>query len=383
MHSAILGNAAGLSSSAARVVARLRLQGTAAMAIPATGAISLLDSSTLRRVNLDYVETVETDVLRLHGSYLADIASAGIDPGPAGAMLPVPDGHIDFEDVAAFVRAWNGDGAGFDPLVDLGPFTGETPAAFAAVPDGRRNAQDLLALSSMYSWEAAQSAASGMHLATTHDDGAVTLTARHISQGWEVAVRALTPGFYCAHLEMAFPQGATLPTIAPGEALGTVALLLTAARGQTLDLCAGRLQCDATKGGVLARFTWPGDELPPLTLAYDLRGGAGQTLAKGQTALSGALPPLSFALAAPYPNPFNGAATIRFTLAEAGRARLRLFNLLGQDLGLICDQPFVAGTHAIRWQAQDSGGRALPSGLYLLRLEASGHSATCKAILMR
>ncbi len=388
IHSAILGDAAGVSSAAPRVVARLILQADAAMEIPASGAISLFDSSTLRRVNLSFVSAEIGDSLQLRGSYLADIASAGVDPGVPPAMMPVPDGHIDFEDVAVFVRAWTGDGNTFDPLADLGPLSGEAPTEYCALPDGRLDAQDLLALSTMYSWEAARAPQLLLPPAVTEQktrntDAPVAVVVRQNGEGWTLEIR--TRGIHdlsSARLLLDLPAAEALSAEA-GPAWGSSALFLQTSRGGKLEICAGRLRRASSSSGVLARIEWRNAEPPDIALAYDLRGSDGKIIAQGSTGITVATQPLEFSLSAPYPNPFNSATTFTFTLAEAGHARLRLFNLLGQDLGVILDQKFAAGTHEFRWQAQDIGGRSLPTGLYLVRLETAGHGATRKVILLR
>ena len=80
-----------------------------------------------------------------------------------------------------------------------------------------------------------------------------------------------------------------------------------------------------------------------------------------------------------YPNPFNPAATIRFTLPEAQRVTLSIHALNGQLAETLFSGPRSAGSHAVRW---DASGRA--SGVYLCRLEAEGGvSRVRKMVLVR
>ncbi len=66
-----------------------------------------------------------------------------------------------------------------------------------------------------------------------------------------------------------------------------------------------------------------------------------------------------------YPNPFNPATTIEFTLPKESFVTLKIYNLLGQEVATLVDEPKPMGENQVQWQAGD-----LPSGVYLYRLEA-------------
>ena len=80
-----------------------------------------------------------------------------------------------------------------------------------------------------------------------------------------------------------------------------------------------------------------------------------------------------------FPNPFNPAATIRFTLSAPLRITLSIHALNGQLVETLFSGPGSAGSHSVRW---DASGRA--SGVYLCRLEAEGGvSRVRKMVLVR
>ena len=79
-----------------------------------------------------------------------------------------------------------------------------------------------------------------------------------------------------------------------------------------------------------------------------------------------------------YPNPFNPATTIRFTLEHPGFARLRIYNLLGQEVTTLIASELSAGPHTVRWEVRD-----VPSGVYFFRLEVGHFVETKKLILLR
>jgi len=93
--------------------------------------------------------------------------------------------------------------------------------------------------------------------------------------------------------------------------------------------------------------------------------------------------PYSYALDQNYPNPFNPQTAIRYSLAQAGPARLAIYNVLGQEVVTLVDRHQAAGAHEIVWNGADSGGRAVTSGLYFYRLQAGEFSETRKMVLLR
>lgn len=71
-------------------------------------------------------------------------------------------------------------------------------------------------------------------------------------------------------------------------------------------------------------------------------------------------------LAQNFPNPFNPATRIRFTLAQPGRASLKIFDVLGREVATLVDEMKSAGEHAVQWTPEN-----LPAGVYIYRLQAS------------
>ena len=65
-----------------------------------------------------------------------------------------------------------------------------------------------------------------------------------------------------------------------------------------------------------------------------------------------------------YPNPFNPTTTVTFGLAQAGRLRLTVFDLLGREIAVLVDEARSAGSYSAVWDA----GR-MPSGVYFICLE--------------
>ncbi len=88
--------------------------------------------------------------------------------------------------------------------------------------------------------------------------------------------------------------------------------------------------------------------------------------------------PERVALHAAYPNPFNPATTVAFSLPQTERVVLRVYNVLGQQVALLLDAVRPPGEHRLAWDAS-----GLPSGTYLLRLHAGDTLQTRKVVLAK
>jgi len=82
--------------------------------------------------------------------------------------------------------------------------------------------------------------------------------------------------------------------------------------------------------------------------------------------------PGAYVLAAPYPNPFRGATTLRVAVAETQPVRVAVYDVLGQEVAVLHTGPLAGGTtHTLRFEA---GG--LPAGMYVVRAEGERFRAS-------
>lgn len=84
-----------------------------------------------------------------------------------------------------------------------------------------------------------------------------------------------------------------------------------------------------------------------------------------------ATPVQSFTLAPNYPNPFSTTTQIEYSLPEASFVRLRIFNMLGQEVAKLVSSVQPEGIHEAVWDASQ-----VPGGMYFYRLEAGSHAET-------
>jgi len=93
-------------------------------------------------------------------------------------------------------------------------------------------------------------------------------------------------------------------------------------------------------------------------------------------------PPAAPALRA-WPNPFNPSTSVSFSLSQPGRAQLAVYNVRGQRVRTLVDDPLPAGEHTAVWNGRDDAGRPCASGVYLLRLQTGAPVQTSKALLLK
>ena len=92
----------------------------------------------------------------------------------------------------------------------------------------------------------------------------------------------------------------------------------------------------------------------------------------------GAAVPSGYTLAQNYPNPFNPETEIAFGLPEAAVVRLKVYNVLGQEVAELVNGTMEAGHHRVTWNASD-----LPSGVYFYCIKSNEFTATRRMVLMR
>ncbi|MCP4574052.1 MAG: T9SS type A sorting domain-containing protein [bacterium] len=83
------------------------------------------------------------------------------------------------------------------------------------------------------------------------------------------------------------------------------------------------------------------------------------------------------------PNPFNPATVIRWSLAADGDADLAVVDLRGRLVRQLHSGTATAGDHETTWRGTDTAGRAVGSGVYLLRLQAGGQVSHRSMTLLR
>ena len=84
--------------------------------------------------------------------------------------------------------------------------------------------------------------------------------------------------------------------------------------------------------------------------------------------------------AAPWPNPSNRGTSFRFAIPRAGRTRLAAFDAAGRRVAVLLDADLAAGEHAGGWDGR-AGSRTAAAGVYYLRLNGPGVSASTRVVI--
>ncbi len=88
--------------------------------------------------------------------------------------------------------------------------------------------------------------------------------------------------------------------------------------------------------------------------------------------------PTEFALHQNYPNPFNATTVLSFDVPQESQVELVLFNIQGQEVARPVDRLMAAGRHAVNFDATN-----LPTGMYLVKMNAGNYSAVQKMVLLK
>ena len=89
--------------------------------------------------------------------------------------------------------------------------------------------------------------------------------------------------------------------------------------------------------------------------------------------------PRVFGFAQNYPNPFNPTTTLQFTVPNDGRATLKVYNAIGQEVATLFDGVASAG----EYHQATFDGSGFASGVYFARLVFSGQTLVKKLLMTK
>jgi len=111
------------------------------------------------------------------------------------------------------------------------------------------------------------------------------------------------------------------------------------------------------------RLAW----IPASTSGHDESGPGIKTMLRGS-----------------YPNPFNPATTIEFSLERSARVTLAIYDVSGRRVRtLVSGALTAAGIHAVNWDGTNDNGKRLASGVYFASFVAEGQVSAKKLIMLR
>ena len=88
--------------------------------------------------------------------------------------------------------------------------------------------------------------------------------------------------------------------------------------------------------------------------------------------------PQEFVLRQNYPNPFNATTTIEFTLAQASKVKVVVYDVLGKEITTLLNGRLDAGTHTVQWEANSHA-----SGIYIYKIITKNSVQARKMVLVK
>ncbi|MEW6685049.1 MAG: T9SS type A sorting domain-containing protein [Candidatus Edwardsbacteria bacterium] len=106
-------------------------------------------------------------------------------------------------------------------------------------------------------------------------------------------------------------------------------------------------------------------------------GGAQTAIAKSQIPIS------NFQLFQNIPNPVSQTTDIRYQIPVDSRVSLKIYNITGQLVRTLVDEPKSAGIYKVTWDGRDEKENAISNGIYFYHLTAGDKTEVKKMILIR
>jgi hypothetical protein len=126
--------------------------------------------------------------------------------------------------------------------------------------------------------------------------------------------------------------------------------------------------------GLFLRLTSGGEQAAGTSLTLDL----GDPCSKGAV-----LPPNGPVWSRdPWPNPFNPRGQARFSLSLPAWTEVGIYDISGRRVAVLLEENLPAGDHLVSWDG-NGGGKAMASGVYVLRVRTAYGVLTSKVMLVK
>ncbi len=93
--------------------------------------------------------------------------------------------------------------------------------------------------------------------------------------------------------------------------------------------------------------------------------------------------PTNYTLDQNYPNPFNPTTQIAFSIPQEEHVTIAIYNILGERVATLLSGNLSAGSHLVTWNARNSSGEMLPTGVYFYQLSTPHFTAVKKMLLLK
>jgi|GEM_PF-4170281 len=282
------------------------------------------------------------------------------------------DGDLDFEDFDYFVAWWQSDRS----ELDLAPHTGSIPH-IRVQGDGLVDIYDLATFAASWNWEASQQ----NRAPTTSDFSAGTIPSEQTGN----ILRLLPAGERLRSVQtiIEYDPAKVSLTLAPGSVarVSQTALTLVNENSQAGYVVLTRA-LDETSQDVELELTPRISEQYQIQVSQQMVSTSGEKFTR-QSQIGIAPIPTVFNLAQNYPNPFNPSTRLTYACPRNTEVSLKIFNLLGQEIISLVDEPVSAGYHTVYWQGKDANQRPVSAGVYFAVFEAQNVIRVQKMLLLK
>ncbi len=90
-----------------------------------------------------------------------------------------------------------------------------------------------------------------------------------------------------------------------------------------------------------------------------------------------------FTLEQNYPNPFNPTTQIQYSISSPVRVTLSIYNVLGQHIKTLVDQPMNTGSHQLEWDGTNDNDMVVPNGVYFYQMRSDFGTQTNKMLFIK
>ena len=84
-----------------------------------------------------------------------------------------------------------------------------------------------------------------------------------------------------------------------------------------------------------------------------------------------------------FPNPFNPSTSITYSIPINSSVSLKVYSLLGKEILTLVNEVKTRGEYSVQWDAKNSLGNKVPSGIYFYKLVTRDFTQTKKMILLK
>lgn len=93
--------------------------------------------------------------------------------------------------------------------------------------------------------------------------------------------------------------------------------------------------------------------------------------------------PLHTELGNAFPNPFNPATRINFSLNNSTNVSITIYNTRGQKVKTLINEHLSAGTHFVTWDGKDNEHKSCASGIYFYKMQTDTYTNIKKMLMIK